>query len=337
MKARKLNGRVPVPVLSRCCRAGHQHLHGTDWTTSSIRGARALDEHAPPPSLCCTRGDRSTSVVAPDKFKGTLTPGRSPRTSRRVSRRSARPRVVQVRWRTRRRAVDARCRPGYDGSQCGRRGRPASRSTPPTRCATASRGRDGHVSGLRLLPRLARAAHRSSYAPRDGAGRAGPRAAPRSSSASVAARARRGSGMAQATRRPAVRRAGTTARGGPLSPRLDRIDLSGLHPAFATSGDRRERRRHPCSGPTGAAAVYGPQKGADPQQVAQLDAALVRWATRSRRRWGSRSGPAGLPARRGLASRQWRLAARCDPGSTCPRPRRVRRPPAGAPSRENHR
>ena len=35
---------------------------------------------------------------------------------------------------------------------------------------------------------------------------------------------------------------------------------------------------NPLTGPDGAAAVYGPQKGADPKQVAELDAALTRWA-----------------------------------------------------------
>jgi glycerate kinase len=35
---------------------------------------------------------------------------------------------------------------------------------------------------------------------------------------------------------------------------------------------------NPLTGPRGAAAVYGPQKGADPRQVAELDAALTRWA-----------------------------------------------------------
>jgi glycerate kinase len=35
---------------------------------------------------------------------------------------------------------------------------------------------------------------------------------------------------------------------------------------------------NPLTGPTGAAAVYGPQKGADPAQVAQLDGALAHWA-----------------------------------------------------------
>ena len=35
---------------------------------------------------------------------------------------------------------------------------------------------------------------------------------------------------------------------------------------------------HPLLGPNGAARVFGPQKGADPQQVAELEAALARWA-----------------------------------------------------------
>ncbi len=35
---------------------------------------------------------------------------------------------------------------------------------------------------------------------------------------------------------------------------------------------------HPLLGPTGAAAVFGPQKGADPNTVARLEARLARWA-----------------------------------------------------------
>jgi glycerate kinase len=48
--------------------------------------------------------------------------------------------------------------------------------------------------------------------------------------------------------------------------------LSGVEIVVACDVD------NPLTGPTGAAAVYGPQKGADPQQVAGLDAALTRWA-----------------------------------------------------------
>ncbi|MFC3775485.1 glycerate kinase [Mycolicibacterium holsaticum] len=75
------------------------------------------------------------------------------------------------------------------------------------------------------------------------------------------------------------------AAGGPLEPggaalqRLDRIDIAGL--------DRRLRDVRirvasdvtaPLLGPTGASAVFGPQKGAGPADVTRLDAALSRLA-----------------------------------------------------------
>jgi glycerate 2-kinase len=57
------------------------------------------------------------------------------------------------------------------------------------------------------------------------------------------------------------------------------LDLSGLHPAVgeaeitvACDVD------NPLTGPSGAAAVYGPQKGAGPELVERLDAALSHWA-----------------------------------------------------------
>jgi glycerate kinase len=57
------------------------------------------------------------------------------------------------------------------------------------------------------------------------------------------------------------------------------LDLAGLHPRLATA--RIELAcdvDNPLTGPDGAAAVYGPQKGADPEQVRRLDAALDHWA-----------------------------------------------------------
>src|SRR5690348_16439555 len=67
--------------------------------------------------------------------------------------------------------------------------------------------------------------------------------------------------------------------GGAALAELDRLDLSGLHPALA------EARvvvasdvDNPLLGPNGAAAVYGPQKGASEADVEVLDAALARWA-----------------------------------------------------------
>ena len=60
---------------------------------------------------------------------------------------------------------------------------------------------------------------------------------------------------------------------------LDRIDVSGMDPRvkdteFTVACDVD----NPLTGPKGAAAVYGPQKGANPADVEFLDAALVRYA-----------------------------------------------------------
>jgi glycerate kinase len=74
-------------------------------------------------------------------------------------------------------------------------------------------------------------------------------------------------------------------RGGELPPggaalrRLHRIDLDGLHPAvrqtrFVVAGDVD----NPLLGPAGAAAVYGPQKGATGEDIAVLEDGLTRWA-----------------------------------------------------------
>ncbi|MDO4784524.1 MAG: glycerate kinase [Propionibacteriaceae bacterium] len=69
------------------------------------------------------------------------------------------------------------------------------------------------------------------------------------------------------------------ADGGAGLAAVARADLGGLHPA---ARDARWRIAvdvtNPLTGPTGAAAVYGPQKGASPADVAFLDAALTRWA-----------------------------------------------------------
>ncbi len=75
------------------------------------------------------------------------------------------------------------------------------------------------------------------------------------------------------------------ADGGPIGPggagleRLARVDVSGVAAALggaevvvACDVD------NPLTGPTGAAAVYGPQKGADPDDVVYLDRCLTRLA-----------------------------------------------------------
>jgi glycerate 2-kinase len=76
-------------------------------------------------------------------------------------------------------------------------------------------------------------------------------------------------------------------RGGAALAAVASLDLSGLHPALpgaevvvASDVD------NPLLGPNGAAAVYGPQKGASPGEVAELDAALASWADAVRRASG---------------------------------------------------
>ena len=94
-----------------------------------------------------------------------------------------------------------------------------------------------------------------------------------------------GAGMAQAL---GVRLLDDDGRdlafGGASLARLSRIDLSGL--------DERAREStfqvacdvsNPLTGPEGASAIYGPQKGATPQTVEQLDAALGHFAEVVRR------------------------------------------------------
>lgn len=71
--------------------------------------------------------------------------------------------------------------------------------------------------------------------------------------------------------------------GGEALARAAVLNLSGLHPRLQPGPGRAELLvacdvDNPLTGASGAAAVYGPQKGADPGQVAVLDAALTTWA-----------------------------------------------------------
>ena len=67
--------------------------------------------------------------------------------------------------------------------------------------------------------------------------------------------------------------------GGAALDRLARIDASGLHPALAQAVIVGATDvTNPLCGPTGASAIYGPQKGASPEIVAELDAALGNFA-----------------------------------------------------------
>jgi glycerate kinase len=67
--------------------------------------------------------------------------------------------------------------------------------------------------------------------------------------------------------------------GGAALGSVRKIDLSGLDPRIAETEIRVACDvDNPLTGPGGASAVYGPQKGANPEQVRLLDAGMVRFA-----------------------------------------------------------
>jgi glycerate kinase len=97
-----------------------------------------------------------------------------------------------------------------------------------------------------------------------------------------------GCGMARALGARFLDGAGADlAEGGAALAGLARVDLSGLDPRLAgaevvVACDVD----NPLTGPRGASAVYGPQKGATPAMVAELDAALARFAEVAREATG---------------------------------------------------
>lgn len=67
--------------------------------------------------------------------------------------------------------------------------------------------------------------------------------------------------------------------GGSALARLDRIEHSALHPQLADASIIAATDvTNPLCGPDGASAVFGPQKGANPEMVWELDAALANYA-----------------------------------------------------------
>ena len=89
-----------------------------------------------------------------------------------------------------------------------------------------------------------------------------------------------GAGMAQALGvRLLDASRGELSRGGAALARLAHIDPSGLDPGWDSVKVRVACDvTNPLTGPVGASAVYGPQKGADAAAVRELDAALGRFA-----------------------------------------------------------
>ncbi|HEU0205489.1 MAG TPA: glycerate kinase [Pseudolysinimonas sp.] len=71
----------------------------------------------------------------------------------------------------------------------------------------------------------------------------------------------------------------TLPEGGGALMQLARLDVSGLRRPPVGGVRLLSDVTAPLLGPTGAAAVFGPQKGASAAQVVELDAALARWAS----------------------------------------------------------
>jgi len=88
-----------------------------------------------------------------------------------------------------------------------------------------------------------------------------------------------GAGMVQALGARLLDGAGDElGRGGAALTHLATLDLTGLVDLDGVEVVVASDVDHPLLGPDGAAAVFGPQKGANPEQVRLLDAALTRWA-----------------------------------------------------------
>ncbi len=104
-----------------------------------------------------------------------------------------------------------------------------------------------------------------------------------------------GAGMAQALGYRLLDAQGRDlARGGAALARLERIDPSGFDPAWHQVAVKvASDVTNPLTGRQGASAVYGPQKGADPRAVRDLDAALARLAEVIERDLGKKV--AGIP------------------------------------------
>ncbi|MBV8910739.1 MAG: glycerate kinase, partial [Gammaproteobacteria bacterium] len=97
-----------------------------------------------------------------------------------------------------------------------------------------------------------------------------------------------GAGMAQALGYGLLDDGGRELSAGGLALQgLSRIDAGGVRAAWKEAKVQvASDVSNPLSGPNGASAVYGPQKGATPEMVAQLDAALGRLAEVIRRDLG---------------------------------------------------
>ena len=110
----------------------------------------------------------------------------------------------------------------------------------------------------------------------------------------------------------------TDAQGEPLRgrgadvPRVAAVDLAGLDPRIArTELVVAVDVDSPLAGPNGATRVFGPQKGATPEQIEQLDAGMARLAGL----YGDRARRPGAGAAGGLGAACFLLGAEPIPGA----------------------
>ncbi len=123
-----------------------------------------------------------------------------------------------------------------------------------------------------------------------------------------------GAGMLQALGGRLTDQAGRElAPGGAALAALDRLDLTGLTPLADVEVLVASDVDNPLLGSHGAAAVYGPQKGASAADVAILETALTRWADISERARAGHSHWAGGEDGRRPMTRTVRL--RDEPGA----------------------
>jgi glycerate kinase len=114
-----------------------------------------------------------------------------------------------------------------------------------------------------------------------------------------------GAGMAQAIGYRLLDRAGRDLpRGGAALARLERIDSSGFDEGWRLVGVRVACDvTNPLTGPFGASAIYGPQKGAGEAAVRELDSALAHFARVIERDLGKRvAGEPGAGAAGGTGA-----------------------------------
>jgi glycerate kinase len=126
-----------------------------------------------------------------------------------------------------------------------------------------------------------------------------------------------GAGLAQALGARLTDKSGfELPPGGAALAQLATLDLSGLHDLSGAEFQLASDVDNPLLGPSGAAAVYGPQKGASPEDVELLEAGLTRWADAAEKASGAAArGAAGAGAAGGLGfAAMLFLGARMRPG-----------------------